>query len=125
MATPDYRCRFQCSSTESWSAHATLEKQRSFAWKSEFAANLEYEYQTLSNNLYPVLSNRDPAPATYIKSTQALKTRWQGHPLQALIEILAKNQALKARWQGHPLQALVEILAKTQALKARWQGHPL
>ena len=52
-------------------------------------------------------------------SSKALKARWQGHPLQALVEIPAKTQALKARWQGHLLQALVEIMAKTQAVKTR------
>ena len=47
-----------------------------------------------------------------MKSSKALKTRWQGHPLQALVEMKAKTQALKARRQGHPLQALVEFIAK-------------
>ena len=37
-------------------------------------------------------------------SSKALKTRWQGHPLQALVEIMAETQTLKARWQGHLLQ---------------------
>ena len=78
-----------------------------------------------------------------------MKTRWQGRPLQALVEMLAKTQVLKTRWQGHPLQALVEPhrqnssfedsmarspapgfeipepISKTQALKSRWQGHSL
>ena len=44
----------------------------------------------------------------------AFKTRWQGHPLQALVEPISKTQALKTRWQGHPLQASVETMAKTQ-----------
>ena len=58
-------------------------------------------------------------------SLKFLKTRWQGHPIQALASTRAKTQALKARWQGHPLQALVDTPATTQALKARWQGHLL
>ena len=56
---------------------------------------------------------RSPAPGFARKppaKTQALKTRWQGHPLQALVKpIVAKTQALKTRWQGHPLQALVKV----------------
>ena len=40
--------------------------------------------------------------------TEASKTRWQGHSLQALVEHIAKTQALETRWQNHPLQALVE-----------------
>ena len=55
----------------------------------------------------------------YVAKTQALKTRWQGHLLQPLVEVIAEAQALKTRWQGHPLQALVEHIAKTQALKTR------
>ena len=60
-----------------------------------------------------------------LAKTQGLKTRWQSHPLQALVELKAKTQGLKTRWQSHPLQALVELKAKTQALKTRWQAHPL
>ena len=43
---------------------------------------------------------------------------------QGRVEIPAKTQVLKSRWQGHSLQALVEPISKTQALKTRWQGHP-
>jgi len=32
-----------------------------------------------------------------------------------MVDTPARTQALKARWQGHLLQALVEILTKTQA----------
>lgn len=45
------------------------------------------------------------------------KTRWQGHTLQALVEIKAKTQVLTTRWQGNRVQTLVETVAKTQALK--------
>ena len=44
-----------------------------------------------------------------IAKGQALKTRWQGRLLQALVKIMAKTQASKTRWQDHPLQALVKI----------------
>jgi hypothetical protein len=52
------------------------------------------------------------------EATEAMEVRWQGHPLQALVEVFAKTQALQSRWQGHPVQALVKIVAKTQACKA-------
>jgi len=43
-----------------------------------------------------------------------LKTRWQAHPLQALVEAITESQALKTRWQNHMLQqALVELITKT------------
>ena len=36
------------------------------------------------------------------KGTEAMKTAWPGHTLQALVEVKAKTQALKTRWQGQP-----------------------
>ena len=58
-----------------------------------------------------------------ITESQALKTRWQNHTNQALVELITKTSF--EDWQAHPLQALVEPKNETQALNTRWQGHLL
>ena len=85
---------------------------------------LRYLLRDVSNKLNAT-SRTDKDIQIATRSTKALKTRWQDHPLQALVKASTKTQALKTQWQDHPLQALVKASTKTQVLKSRWQGHLL
>ena len=75
-----------------------------FCFQSLLRERVKQTKHSLQNSQRHCMINRHR-----IRSSKALKTRWQGYPLQALLEPPAKTQALKTRWQGHPLQALVKV----------------
>ena len=52
-----------------------------------------------------------------------MKTAWQGHSEQDLVEVNAKGKALHNAGQGHLVQFLVEVSTKGQALQTAWQGR--
>ena len=52
-----------------------------------------------------------------------MKTAWQGHSEQDLVEVNAKGKALHNAGQGHLVQFLVEVSTKGQALQTAWQSR--
>jgi hypothetical protein len=44
---------------------------------------------------------------------QTFETAWQGHTIQAAVELLAKGQVLKTVGQRYPIEALVEKVSKS------------